>query len=194
MDAACAGRPGLVLVEGAAGIGKTALVEHFLLAQRARADQHSPRVLRVTGVSRESGLALGSPSSSSGRIQPTPACPSRCRPRRYWTPAVSSTASGRPDRSAVRPSTDRPTRAMGGRDSRVRACLAQQKRHDAAMRHQGERATLAPRRRRLVSSGSDWAARRAVKTGRRAASQSADGALLHHPVRASPGYPRKCTP
>lgn len=55
VDAACAGRPGLLLVEGPAGIGKTALVEHVL--RTAPADGCA--VLRVAGVSWESELPLG---------------------------------------------------------------------------------------------------------------------------------------
>lgn len=62
---ACAGAPALVLVRGPSGIGKTALVRHFL-------DAHPEvRVLRATGVSWESGLALGvaaqlAPASGTG--------------------------------------------------------------------------------------------------------------------------------
>ncbi|MEV0185949.1 AAA family ATPase [Streptomyces sp. NPDC050625] len=59
LDDACAGRPSMVLVEGPAGIGKTALVEDVLQKHRARAGQTPPRVLRVAGVSWESGLPLG---------------------------------------------------------------------------------------------------------------------------------------
>ncbi|MEV0689067.1 AAA family ATPase [Streptomyces sp. NPDC050388] len=53
IDAAHAGRPSLVLVEGAAGIGKTALVDHVLGSREACA------VLRVAGVSWETDLPLG---------------------------------------------------------------------------------------------------------------------------------------
>ncbi|WP_326731518.1 helix-turn-helix transcriptional regulator [Streptomyces phaeochromogenes] len=56
IDAACAGHPSLLLVEGGAGIGKTALVEHAL---RTRQAVPAPVVLRVVGVSWESGLPLG---------------------------------------------------------------------------------------------------------------------------------------
>ncbi|NGO08935.1 AAA family ATPase [Streptomyces sp. HC44] len=54
ISAARSGRPGLVLVEGPAGIGKTALVEHVLTRHGSGAG-----VLRVAGVSWESGLPLG---------------------------------------------------------------------------------------------------------------------------------------
>ncbi|MDI3390618.1 AAA family ATPase [Streptomyces sp. B-S-A8] len=54
VEEACAGRPGLLLVEGPAGIGKTALVEHVL-----RTAGDSCQVLRATGVSWETDLALG---------------------------------------------------------------------------------------------------------------------------------------
>jgi DNA-binding CsgD family transcriptional regulator len=53
LSAACAGRPSMVLVEGPAGSGKTALVEHVL------SGRESLRILRVVGVSWESELALG---------------------------------------------------------------------------------------------------------------------------------------
>ncbi|MCZ0999474.1 AAA family ATPase [Streptomyces mirabilis] len=56
---ACAGRPTLVLVEGPAGIGKTALVEQVTQAWSARPEEPAPRVLRVTGVAWESDLPLG---------------------------------------------------------------------------------------------------------------------------------------
>lgn len=59
IGAACAGHPSLVLVEGPAGIGKTALVEHILRAHRPHDDMPAPGVLRVAGVSWESGLPLG---------------------------------------------------------------------------------------------------------------------------------------
>ncbi|MFF0450327.1 AAA family ATPase [Streptomyces sp. NPDC004609] len=52
LDAARAGRPSLVLVEGPAGCGKTALVDHVLAGG-------GTAVVRATGVSWESGLALG---------------------------------------------------------------------------------------------------------------------------------------
>ncbi|MFP1629671.1 helix-turn-helix transcriptional regulator [Streptomyces sp. 5K101] len=56
---ACAGHPALVLVEGPAGIGKTALVETVLEGRRVRPEGPAPRVLRVTGVAWESDLPLG---------------------------------------------------------------------------------------------------------------------------------------
>ncbi|MEU6889843.1 AAA family ATPase [Streptomyces viridosporus] len=59
MASACAGAPALVLVEGPAGIGKTALVEQALTAWRGRTEGSAPRVLRVTGVAWESDLPLG---------------------------------------------------------------------------------------------------------------------------------------
>jgi DNA-binding CsgD family transcriptional regulator len=59
IDAACAGHPALVLVEGPAGIGKTALVEHVLQAHRGSAEGPALQVLRVTGVAWESGLRFG---------------------------------------------------------------------------------------------------------------------------------------
>ncbi|WP_405845152.1 AAA family ATPase [Streptomyces sp. NBC_01518] len=59
IDSACVGHPALVLVEGPAGIGKTALVEQVVQAQRGQAERPAPRVLRVTGVPWESDLPLG---------------------------------------------------------------------------------------------------------------------------------------
>jgi DNA-binding CsgD family transcriptional regulator len=60
IEAARSGRPGLVLVEGPAGIGKTALVEHALSSERRPdADGPPPRVLRVAGVSWEADQPLG---------------------------------------------------------------------------------------------------------------------------------------
>ncbi|MER5177225.1 AAA family ATPase [Streptomyces sp. NPDC002896] len=59
IGAACAGRPSMVLVEGPAGIGKTALVEHVLRTRQTDAGATVPRVLRVAGVSWESALPLG---------------------------------------------------------------------------------------------------------------------------------------
>ncbi|MCT9078669.1 helix-turn-helix transcriptional regulator [Streptomyces fulvoviolaceus] len=59
VDAARSGHPALLLVEGPAGIGKTALVEHVLHEHPARVDQVPPRILRTAGVSWESGLPLG---------------------------------------------------------------------------------------------------------------------------------------
>ncbi|MFF7601926.1 helix-turn-helix transcriptional regulator [Streptomyces mirabilis] len=56
LDAACSGRPSMVLVEGPSGSGKTFLVEQVL---QTRADQQPLRVLRGAGVSWESGVALG---------------------------------------------------------------------------------------------------------------------------------------
>jgi predicted ATPase len=50
IGSACAGHPALVLVEGPAGIGKTALVEQVVQARRGQAEGPAPRVLRVTGV------------------------------------------------------------------------------------------------------------------------------------------------
>lgn len=54
IGAAHAGHPGLILVEGPAGIGKTALVEDAVAAHGAAGS-----VRRVAGVSWESGLPLG---------------------------------------------------------------------------------------------------------------------------------------
>ncbi|MDI3403388.1 helix-turn-helix transcriptional regulator [Streptomyces cavernicola] len=54
-----AGHPCLALVEGPAGIGKTTLVDQVLEAQRGRAEEPVPHVLRVTGVAWESDLPLG---------------------------------------------------------------------------------------------------------------------------------------
>jgi DNA-binding CsgD family transcriptional regulator len=59
ISAAGGGRPSMVLVEGPAGIGKTALVDHVLRTQQAGAGQTAPRVLRVAGVPWESALPLG---------------------------------------------------------------------------------------------------------------------------------------
>ncbi|MFI9820495.1 AAA family ATPase [Streptomyces sp. NPDC052013] len=59
IGSACAGHPALVLVEGPAGIGKTALVDTALEAQRLRSEEPALHVLRVTGVSWESDLPLG---------------------------------------------------------------------------------------------------------------------------------------
>ncbi|MDX3228321.1 helix-turn-helix transcriptional regulator [Streptomyces sp. ME19-01-6] len=59
IDAARAGRPSMLLVEGPAGIGKTALVEHVLRTHPAGAGPAAPRVQRVAGVSWESDLPLG---------------------------------------------------------------------------------------------------------------------------------------
>ncbi|MFD7599722.1 AAA family ATPase [Streptomyces mirabilis] len=59
VGSACAGRPALVLVEGPAGIGKTALVEQAMQAWSVLPEEPGPRVLRVTGVAWESGLPLG---------------------------------------------------------------------------------------------------------------------------------------
>ncbi|MFD7275671.1 AAA family ATPase [Streptomyces sp. NPDC059862] len=59
VEAACAGHPATVLVEGPAGIGKTALVEHVLRRHRAGVGKDAPRVVRVAGVSWESALPLG---------------------------------------------------------------------------------------------------------------------------------------
>lgn len=59
ISAACSGSPGLVLVEGPAGIGKSALVGHVLEQRRTHAGQIPPLILRATGVSWESDLPLG---------------------------------------------------------------------------------------------------------------------------------------
>lgn len=96
IGSACAGQPALVLVEGPAGIGKTALVEHVLEAQRVRSEGF--RVLRVTGVAWESDLPLGvadqlvrALGNGDGAALPDPAAPdavldtSRILHRRWTT-------------------------------------------------------------------------------------------------------------
>jgi DNA-binding CsgD family transcriptional regulator len=75
ISAARAGRPGLVLVEGPAGIGKTALVDHVLAEHGSDAG-----VRRVAGVSWESGLQLGIADqllhgNGSGAALPDPTAP-----------------------------------------------------------------------------------------------------------------------
>ncbi|MGP4089273.1 helix-turn-helix transcriptional regulator [Streptomyces sp. KR55] len=59
ISAACGGSPRLILVEGPAGIGKSALVDHVIHQHRAHSGQTAPCVLRVAGVSWESDLPLG---------------------------------------------------------------------------------------------------------------------------------------
>ncbi|NBE51734.1 helix-turn-helix transcriptional regulator [Streptomyces boluensis] len=78
LGAARTGHPALVLVEGPAGIGKTALVEQVLEAERARPG--GLRVLRVTGVPWESDLPLGVADQllrahGDGTSLPDPAAP-----------------------------------------------------------------------------------------------------------------------
>ncbi|MGW0811816.1 AAA family ATPase [Streptomyces viridiviolaceus] len=75
ISAARTGHPGLVLVEGPAGIGKTALVEHVLARHAADAG-----VQRVAGVSWEPGLPLGIAGQlvhgkSTGAELPEPTAP-----------------------------------------------------------------------------------------------------------------------
>ncbi|WP_425839582.1 AAA family ATPase [Streptomyces fractus] len=57
LTAACSGRPGLLLVEGPAGIGKTALVQHVL--DTFRADGTRVRPVSVSGVPWECELPFG---------------------------------------------------------------------------------------------------------------------------------------
>ncbi|MCX4903952.1 LuxR family transcriptional regulator [Streptomyces sp. NBC_00878] len=59
VSASRSGRPLLVLVEGPAGIGKTALVEHVLRRHRADTGRTPTRVLRGAGVPWEADLPLG---------------------------------------------------------------------------------------------------------------------------------------
>lgn len=80
IGSACAGHPALVLVEGPAGIGKTALVEQVVQAQRAEDEMPAPRVLRVTGVAWESDQPLGIADQlvrahGNGNSLPDPAAP-----------------------------------------------------------------------------------------------------------------------
>ncbi|MFF8847925.1 AAA family ATPase [Streptomyces sp. NPDC015127] len=75
ISAARSGRPELILVEGPAGIGKTALVEHVLAHHATDAG-----VLRVAGVSWEPGLPLGIAEqlvhgNGSGATLPDPTAP-----------------------------------------------------------------------------------------------------------------------
>ncbi|MBZ4015673.1 helix-turn-helix transcriptional regulator [Streptomyces purpurogeneiscleroticus] len=58
LAAARAGHPSIVLVEGASGMGKTALVEHFL-HEHSLEGQQAVRVHRANGVRWENGLDLG---------------------------------------------------------------------------------------------------------------------------------------
>ncbi|MFG3207397.1 AAA family ATPase [Streptomyces sp. NPDC048192] len=75
ISTARSGRPGLILVEGPAGIGKTTLVDHVLAGHASAA-----AVLRVAGVAWESDLALGIADqlvhgNGSDAVLPDPAAP-----------------------------------------------------------------------------------------------------------------------
>ncbi|MCX4703811.1 LuxR family transcriptional regulator [Streptomyces sp. NBC_01373] len=59
LGAACTGRPSVLLIEGPAGIGKTALADHVLRAYQDRATGQSLAILRCEGVAWESGVAFG---------------------------------------------------------------------------------------------------------------------------------------
>ncbi|WP_427918351.1 helix-turn-helix transcriptional regulator [Streptomyces sp. cg40] len=86
----CAGRPALLLVEGPAGIGKTALVEEVLRTRPEHTGRPAPRVLRACGVSWESALPFGI-AEQLVRAQDTEADVPRDVPgaalllRRQWT-------------------------------------------------------------------------------------------------------------
>src|SRR5262245_42481163 len=58
-EQARAGTPCLVLVEGPAGIGKTALVNRFLNRRRAGSRGSTPCVLRASGEEAEASLPFG---------------------------------------------------------------------------------------------------------------------------------------
>ncbi|MFE7300642.1 AAA family ATPase [Streptomyces sp. NPDC057579] len=97
LGSACTGQPALVLVEGPAGVGKTALVDQVMEAQRGHAEEPAPRLLRVTGVAWESGVPLGIADQlvracGNGVSLPDPATPDAVREtsrilHRQWTTA-----------------------------------------------------------------------------------------------------------